>query len=67
MTFIRKLAAGALVAAATVWAPGAFAQQKPITLGFSQVGGIRYHLFYWAVGIGFRAMPARWPTDGKDR
>ncbi|MDR0242693.1 MAG: ABC transporter substrate-binding protein [Burkholderia sp.] len=38
MTFIRKLAAGALVAAATVWAPGAFAQQKPITLGFSQVG-----------------------------
>ncbi|ALX16719.1 LacI family transcriptional regulator [Burkholderia cepacia JBK9] len=38
MTFIRKLAAGALVAAATVWAPGAFAQQRPITLGFSQVG-----------------------------
>ncbi|MCA3862776.1 MAG: ABC transporter substrate-binding protein [Burkholderia sp.] len=38
MTFIRKLAAGALVAAATVWAPGAFAQQKPITVGFSQVG-----------------------------
>ncbi|KVD59061.1 LacI family transcriptional regulator [Burkholderia ubonensis] len=38
MTFIRKLAAGAVVAAATVLAPGAFAQQKPITLGFSQVG-----------------------------
>ncbi|MBZ5794448.1 ABC transporter substrate-binding protein [Burkholderia sp. LMG 32019] len=38
MTFIRKLTAGALVAAATVFAPGAFAQQKPITLGFSQVG-----------------------------
>ncbi|WP_423760526.1 ABC transporter substrate-binding protein [Burkholderia sp. NLJ2] len=38
MTFIRKLAAGAIVAAATVLAPGAFAQQKPITLGFSQVG-----------------------------
>ena len=37
MTFIRKLAAGAIVAAATVLA-GAHAQQKPITLGFSQVG-----------------------------
>ncbi|HDR9761645.1 TPA: ABC transporter substrate-binding protein [Burkholderia cepacia ATCC 25416] len=38
MTFFRKLTAGALVAAATVFAHGAFAQQKPITLGFSQVG-----------------------------
>ncbi|KVK89170.1 LacI family transcriptional regulator [Burkholderia cepacia] len=38
MTFFRKLTAGALVAAATVCAHGAFAQQKPITLGFSQVG-----------------------------
>ena len=34
MTFIRKLAAGAIVAAATVLAGGAHAQQKPITLGF---------------------------------
>ena len=38
MTFIRKLAAGAIVAAAAVLAGGAHAQQKPITLGFSQVG-----------------------------
>ncbi|MFP3504679.1 ABC transporter substrate-binding protein [Burkholderia sp. SIMBA_062] len=38
MTFIRKLAVGAIVAAATVLATGAHAQQKPITLGFSQVG-----------------------------
>ncbi|KVA57071.1 MULTISPECIES: ABC transporter substrate-binding protein [Burkholderia] len=38
MTFFRKLTAGALVAAATVFAHDAFAQQKPITLGFSQVG-----------------------------
>ncbi|EAY71715.1 Periplasmic binding protein/LacI transcriptional regulator [Burkholderia dolosa AU0158] len=38
MTFIRKLAAGAIVAAATLLASGAYAQQKPITLGFSQVG-----------------------------
>ncbi|MCA8280026.1 ABC transporter substrate-binding protein [Burkholderia cepacia] len=38
MTFFRKLTAGALVAAATVFAHGALAQQKPITLGFSQVG-----------------------------
>ncbi|MPV55055.1 LacI family transcriptional regulator [Burkholderia sp. HI2761] len=38
MTFIRKLAATAIVAATAVLATGAHAQQKPITLGFSQVG-----------------------------
>ncbi|CAB3755754.1 LacI family transcriptional regulator [Burkholderia puraquae] len=38
MTFIRKLAATAILAATAVLATGAHAQQKPITLGFSQVG-----------------------------